>query len=70
MDPSGGLWISWPKKASRVPTDVTEDTVRALALEGDLVDNKVCAIDEVWSGLRLLVRLADRPRPVALPKKG
>lgn len=57
----GGLWIGWPKRASGRPTDLTEDGVRALALAGGLVDNKVCAIDTVWSGLRLVYRLADRP---------
>jgi hypothetical protein len=63
LDPSGGLWIAWPKRASGVPTDVTEDAVRAVALAAGLVDNKVCAIDEVWSGLRCVVRVADRPKP-------
>jgi hypothetical protein len=62
LDPSGGLWIAWPKRASGVPTDVTEDVVRALGLATGLVDNKVCAIDEVWSGLRLVYRLRDRPK--------
>lgn len=57
----GGLWIAWPKRASGWPTDLTEDGVRALALAGGLVDNKVCAIDAVWSGLRLVYRLVDRP---------
>ena len=52
----GMIWISWPKKAAKVPTDVTEDVVRGLALEGDLVDVKVCAVDDVWSGLKLVVR--------------
>jgi hypothetical protein len=61
LDPAGGLWIAWPKRASGVPTDVTEDVVRNLALATGLVDNKVCAIDEVWSGLRLVYRLKDRP---------
>ena len=55
-----GLWIAWPKRASRVPTDLTEDVVRELALANRLVDNKVCAIDETWSGLRLVIRLRDR----------
>ena len=59
--PDGGLWIAWPKRSSGVPTDLTEDVVRQLALEGGLVDNKVCAIDETWSGLRLVFRLRDRP---------
>ena len=60
MDPAGGLWIAWPKRASKMPTDVTEDVVREIALANRLVDNKVCAIDEVWSGLRLVIRIADR----------
>ncbi len=59
--PDGGLWIAWPKRASGVPTDLTEDRVRALGLGSGLVDNKVCAIDETWSGLRLVHRLRDRP---------
>jgi len=66
LDPAGGLWIAWPKRASGLPTDVTEDVVRNLALAGGLVDNKVCAIDQVWSGLRLVYRLRDRPREGAL----
>jgi hypothetical protein len=61
MEPAAGLWIAWPKRASGVPTDLTEDVVRELALENRLVDNKVCAIDATWSGLRLVIRLADRP---------
>ncbi|MCB9894884.1 MAG: DUF3052 domain-containing protein [Planctomycetes bacterium] len=56
MTPGCGLWICWPKKASKVPTDMTEDVVREVALPTGLVDNKVCAIDEVWSGLRLVIR--------------
>lgn len=56
----GALWISWPKRASGVPTDLTEDVVRAVALAGGLVDVKVCAVDEVWSGLKLVRRLKDR----------
>jgi ribosomal protein S18 acetylase RimI-like enzyme len=66
MKPSGGLWIAWPKKASGVVTDVTEDLVRSVALAGGLVDNKVCAIDEVWSGLRCVYRLKDRPKTVTI----
>ena len=62
VHPNGGLWIAWPKRASGVATDLTEDVVRALGLEAGLVDNKVCAIDETWSGLRLVHRLEDRPR--------
>ena len=60
MEQNAGLWIAWPKRASGVPTDLTEDVVRELALENRLVDNKVCAIDETWSGLRLVIRLSDR----------
>jgi hypothetical protein len=52
----GFIWVSWPKKASRVSTDVTEDSVRAVCLPMGLVDVKVCAVDEVWSGLKLMVR--------------
>ena len=54
--PSGGLWVAWPKRASGVPTDMTEDVVRELALPLGLVDNKVCAIDATWSGLRVVWR--------------
>lgn len=50
------LWVSWPKKASKVPTDITEDVIRELALPLDWVDVKVCAVDAVWSGLKLVVR--------------
>jgi hypothetical protein len=70
LDPSGGFWVAWPKKASGVATDVTEDTVRNIALEAGLVDNKVCAIDETWSGLRNVVRLADRPKATTRLKPG
>ncbi len=58
--PKGGLWICWPKKASGVATEVTEALVRAFGLEAGLVDNKICAIDETWSGLRFVYRLEDR----------
>ncbi|MDQ6817398.1 MAG: DUF3052 domain-containing protein [Actinomycetota bacterium] len=61
LDPAGGLWIAWPKRASGVATDLTENVIRELGLATGLVDNKVCAIDAVWSGLRLVYRLADRP---------
>jgi len=61
MEPAAGLWIAWPKRASGVATDLTEDVVRELALANRLVDNKVCAIDATWSGLRLVIRLRDRP---------
>ncbi len=60
MEPAAGLWIAWPKRASKVPTDLTEDVVRELALANRLVDNKVAALDEKWSGLRLVIRLRDR----------
>jgi len=62
LDPAGGLWLAWPKKASGMATDVSETAVRALGLQAGLVDNKVCAIDETWSGLRFVFRLADRPK--------
>jgi len=58
---NGGLWVAWPKKVSGVLTDLTEDRVREVALAAGLVDNKVCAIDQVWSGLRCVYRLKDRP---------
>jgi hypothetical protein len=61
MEPDGMLWVAWPKRASGKPTDLTEDVVRRVALERGLVDVKVCAIDETWSGLKLVVRLKDRP---------
>jgi len=61
LAPAGGLWVCWPKKASGVPTDLTENIIRNLGLERGLVDNKVCAIDETWSGLRFVRRLKDRP---------
>jgi len=60
LDTNGGLWIAWPKKASKVPTDITEDTVREVFLPRGLVDNKVCAIDETWSGLRVVWRKENR----------
>ena len=61
MAPAGGLWVAWPKRAARIPTDMTEDVVRDVALPTGLVDNKVCAIDDVWSGLRLVIRRELRP---------
>ena len=57
LNSDGTIWISWPKKSSKVPTDITEDVVRAEALKLDLVDVKVAAIDDVWSGLKLVVRV-------------
>jgi hypothetical protein len=60
MRPDAVLWVSWPKKASGVATDITEDTIRALALPLGLVDVKVCAVDDTWSGLKLVVRRSAR----------
>jgi hypothetical protein len=60
LDPAGGLWIAWPKRSSGVATDLDENVVREHGLHAGLVDNKVCAIDDVWSGLRLVYRLRDR----------
>ena len=60
MKPDAAVWVSWPKKASKVRTDVTEDVVRAIALPTGLVDVKVCAVDDVWSGLKLVIRKALR----------
>ncbi|PVD51178.1 DUF3052 domain-containing protein [Terrimonas sp.] len=58
--PDGMIWVSWPKKASKVETDITEDVIRALALDNGLVDIKVCAVDEIWSGLKLVIPLKGR----------
>lgn len=58
--PAGMIWVSWPKKASKVPTDISEDVIRELAFPKGLVDVKVCAVDETWSGLKLVVRKALR----------
>ena len=60
LSPDGMLWVSWPKKASKVSTDITEDTIRTVALPTGLVDVKVCAVDDVWSGLKLVIRKALR----------
>ena len=56
LDQAGMIWVSWPKKASGMPTDITEDVIRAVALPLHLVDVKVCAVDETWSGLKLVIR--------------
>lgn len=56
MTQDGMLWVSWYKKTAKIPTDVTEDVIRKLTLKGDLVDVKVCAVSDVWSGLKLVVR--------------
>lgn len=61
IEANGMLWIAWPKKASGKPTDLTEDVVRKIGLAWGLVDVKVCAIDDTWSGLKFVVRLEDRP---------
>ena len=60
--PDGMLWISWPKKASGLPTDLTEDVVRKVGLASGLVDVKVCAIDDTWSGLKFVIRTKDRAK--------
>ena len=60
MAPACGLWVAWPKKAAQVPTDMSDNVVREVALPTGLVDNKVCAIDETWSGLRLVIRRENR----------
>ena len=56
LDPNAAVWVSWPKKSAKVPTDITEDVVREVALPLGFVDIKVCAVDDVWSGLKLVVR--------------
>jgi hypothetical protein len=61
LRPDAALWVSWPKKASKVPTDITEDVIRELAFPLGLVDVKVCAVDDVWSGLKLVLRKELRP---------
>ena len=61
--PNGAIWASWPKKASSVPTDLSGNVVRGLALENGLVDVKVCAVDRTWSGLKLVIPVKDRPKP-------
>jgi hypothetical protein len=60
LTPSGGLWVAWPKKSSGLPTDITESVLREILLPTGWVDNKVCAIDETWSGLRFVLRRALR----------
>ena len=65
IEEDGTIWVSWPKKSANVPTDVTEDVVRREALRGELVDVKVCAVDDVWSGLKLVVRLKNRRKKIA-----
>ncbi len=57
---NGTIWVSWPKKSANIPTDITEDVVREVALPFGLVDIKVCAVDETWSGLKLMIRRENR----------
>ncbi len=61
LKPDAAIWVSWPKKTSKVPTDITEDVIRSLAIPLGFVDIKVCAVDEIWSGLKLVVRKSLRP---------
>lgn len=65
LAPRGFLWVSWPKKASRIPTDITEDVIREVVLPLGLVDVKVCAIDSTWSGLKLMIRRSRRQKAIA-----
>ena len=60
IEQNGMIWISWPKKSSKVETDITEDVIRNIALRNGLVDIKVCAVDETWSGLKLVIPIKDR----------
>ena len=60
LAPAGFIWVSWPKKASKVPTDITEDAIRDVALPMHLVDVKVCSVDDIWSGLKLVIRKEHR----------
>ena len=60
LAPTGSVWVSWPKKAVKIPTDITEDTIREICLPMGLVDVKVCAVDPVWSGLKLMIRKIHR----------
>jgi hypothetical protein len=62
LAPAGMLWVSWPKKASRVATDLNENEVRRIGLEAGLVDVKVCAVSEIWSGLKFVIRVKDREK--------
>ncbi len=62
LEPDGGLWIAWPKRTSGVCTDLSENPIREIGLHHGLVDNKVAALDDIWSGLRFVYRVADRGR--------
>jgi hypothetical protein len=61
LEPAGFVWVSWPKKSAKVASDITEDTIREVALPMGFVDVKVCAVTEVWSGLKLVIRKSERP---------
>jgi hypothetical protein len=67
--PNGMLWIAYPKKASGVPTDLNFNFVQTIGLEAGLVDTKICAIDEVWSGVKFVYRLQDRPKEIKSKRK-
>ena len=60
LAPTGFIWVSWPKKASKVPSEITEDLIREIILPTGLVDTKVCAVDAIWSGLKLMIRRSAR----------
>jgi hypothetical protein len=60
LGPAGMIWVSWPKKAAKVPTDISEDVIRDVALPMHLVDVKVCSVDDIWSGLKLVIRKTHR----------
>ena len=62
LTPAGGFWVAWPKRSSGMPTDLTENLIRDIGVTHGMVDNKVCAITDVWSGLRFVLRLKDRPK--------
>ena len=62
LAPAGMLWVAWPKKTSGIPSDLSENEVRSIGLEIGLVDVKVCAVNEVWSGLKFVIRVKDRPK--------
>lgn len=66
---NGMIWVSWPKKASKLPTDITEDVIREVALPLGLVDVKVCAVDEIWSGLKLVIRKEKRKNDKKVKRK-
>jgi hypothetical protein len=69
LAPAGALWIAWPKRASSLKTELSGDIVRTFGLDQGLVDNKVCAIDDTWSGLRFVIRVKDRARYAATRKR-